>query len=100
VNYQSELDLCSLLLKEDQRNFHCWNYRRYIAIIAGVDPIIELEYSTNKINENFSNYSAFHHRSVVMKQIISSCHSIHKKLEHIKTMIDDDINIIENAGIH
>jgi geranylgeranyl transferase type-2 subunit alpha len=32
VDYKSEFELCKLLLKEDQRNFHCWNYRRFVSI--------------------------------------------------------------------
>jgi hypothetical protein len=34
---------------------------------ANVSPEAELAYSQEKIQENFSNYSAFHHRSNFMK---------------------------------
>ena len=32
---QSELDLCAQFLMMDERNFHCWNYRRYVVAMLG-----------------------------------------------------------------
>ncbi|KAI9920308.1 hypothetical protein PsorP6_016064 [Peronosclerospora sorghi] len=37
----------------DERNFHCWNYRRHVCNPAGIE-------------QNFSNYSALHHRSITL----------------------------------
>ena len=34
VDYNMELNLCRDFLKEDQRNFHCWCYRRYVVEIS------------------------------------------------------------------
>ena len=86
-NYQSELDLCRLFLLEDQRNFHCWCYRRLVVQIGDIQPKDEFDFSTEKIDENFSNYSAYHHRSVYIQKLgIRS-----------KDVIETEFSIIENA---
>lgn len=57
VDFNQELDLCNQLLELDERNFHCWNYRRYVARVADVSQEKELTFSMHKIEHNFSNYS-------------------------------------------
>jgi len=49
------------------RSVHCWNYRRYICQLAKISVEEDLEFTTSKIKENFSNYSAWHHRSKIIK---------------------------------
>ena len=90
-----ELALCAKLLAADERNFHCWNYRRrargaavaciaathllltlpplpdairYIAYLASTPAADEVAFARAKIDANFSNYSAWHHRSSVLRQ--------------------------------
>lgn len=94
VDFDAELELCRMFLKEDQRNFHCWNYRRHVVAEAHREDAAtnEIAFATEKIQENFSNYSAFHHRSVYLKEIDDN-----GKLDATKTMIENDLQIIENA---
>lgn len=84
---EAELDLCQQFLKADQRNFHCWNYRRYLVSIGGVRSDSEIEFSTLKIEENFSNYSAFHHRSVYIRQFEVA----------VPELIEQEMSIVESA---
>ena len=72
---------------EDQRNFHCWCYRRLVVNIGDIKPTDEFAFSGEKIDENFSNYSAFHHRSVY----------IQKLGKNAADMVEAEFSIIENA---
>lgn len=51
---QNEVKLVNMMLDLDARNFHGWDYRRTL----GLDPQKEFEYTTLKLTENFSNWSA------------------------------------------
>lgn len=56
-NLPKELSLCDKLLELDERNFHCWNYRRHICHLANISDKEQLEFSSVKVQQNFSNYS-------------------------------------------
>ena len=75
-----EIFLCGEMLKKDERNFHVWNYRNWIlgqqllgceGITTNILDILnkELEYTTQMIDHNFANYSAWFYRGNLLKQI-------------------------------
>jgi len=131
-----ELQLCETFLKADERNFHCWSYRRYIvncllrlstntnttsttSAQPNINNIIdiyecEMKFSLIKIQENFSNYSAYHHRSVYIKHIdeYNNSNGVNTNTNNttngtngttpnaqlnLRSRIDFELKIIENA---
>ncbi|KAL6603656.1 hypothetical protein ACP70R_044017 [Stipagrostis hirtigluma subsp. patula] len=70
VDFKREFGLLDKLLKVDARNFHGWNYRRFLARFLGVPDEEELKYTMDKISDNFSNYSAWHNRSILLSNLL------------------------------
>ncbi|CAG8465807.1 2506_t:CDS:10, partial [Scutellospora calospora] len=76
-DWKSELDLVCKMLDMDARNFHGWGYRRYvISKLSCIDSDAinicrtEFDFTTTKINQNFSNYSAWHQRSKLLPKLV------------------------------
>lgn len=87
--WDRELLLVSKMLDMDARNFHGWDYRRYVVskimnlaknkklikdnenlLLLSINPRSELDYTSIKIKQNFSNYSAWHYRSRLLATIL------------------------------
>ncbi|EGU11573.1 Microfibrillar-associated protein 1 [Rhodotorula toruloides ATCC 204091] len=80
-----EIKMVEMYLEKDARNFHSWDYRRYLisSILAlPSDPSpsrskplprptteSELAFTTRKISANFSNFSAWHYRTKLLAKL-------------------------------
>ena len=88
-NLEKELLLTEQFLEADERNFHCWNYRR--CVLSQLEQMSDAEkrnkevaFTTKLIQRNFSNYSAWHERS---KMLELSMTNIEKELKTVDTAI-------------
>ncbi|KAH1001588.1 hypothetical protein HUJ04_005586 [Dendroctonus ponderosae] len=86
-NWQQEFALCTKYLSVDDRNFHCWDYRRQLVNRIGITLPVEIKFSTERINNNFSNYSSWHYRSTLI-QLNEQC--IEEELELVKNAVFTD----------
>eukprot|EP00536_Pseudo-nitzschia_multiseries_P016555 jgi/Psemu1/221635/e_gw1.1142.19.1 len=100
--FHEELTLTKQFLRVDERNFHCWNYRRFVGnktnnasnrVVLPTELIrSELDFTTEKIKENFSNFSAFHYRS----QLLDLCHNEGDAC-NLKPILEEEFQLIEDA---
>jgi geranylgeranyl transferase type-2 subunit alpha len=68
---RTEFAMAEMLLAQDGRNFHGWAHRMRVRDMASgqqqvSSPHRELDFVTEKINTDFANYSAWHHRSTLL----------------------------------
>ncbi|GAA95628.1 uncharacterized protein L969DRAFT_85322 [Mixia osmundae IAM 14324] len=82
-DWSYELKTVERLLMQDARNFHGWDYRRYIVDNLrernapngttvkrpAVTDQSEFDFTTRKIASSFSNFSAWHYRSKVLSRL-------------------------------
>lgn len=70
--WKEELENCNFFLKKDERNFHCWDYRRWVvknSTHESAEAAAEFAYTLSKISDQFSNYSAWHYRSTLLPKV-------------------------------
>ncbi|KAI7995295.1 Geranylgeranyl transferase type-2 subunit alpha 1 [Camellia lanceoleosa] len=56
--------------EERFQEFHEWNYRIFVAALKNRSDEEELHFTTDLINENFSNYSSWHNCSVILSHLL------------------------------
>jgi len=86
----------------DERNFHCWDYRQAVAAKAGVDPRSELDFTTDRIETNFSNYSAWHYRSKLLPLVHPSDSKVKSSNESSFPVAEEahhkELDLVQNAA--
>lgn len=73
--WQTELLMVGKVLDKDARNFHGWHYRRIV--IQNLEKVTgqslnteQFDFTTKKVNENISNFSAWHQRATLIPEMI------------------------------
>ncbi|XP_043913984.1 geranylgeranyl transferase type-2 subunit alpha [Protopterus annectens] len=93
-DWKRELELCNKFLEYDERNFHCWDYRRFVVQRSAVPVEEELAYTSRLISTNFSNYSSWHYRSTLLPIV----HPDHKRQGRIsEKILLKEYELVQNA---
>lgn len=116
ADWNQELGLVDYLLSKDQRNFHGWHYRRIVIDKlntlqqykpAADDPdktLVqhEFRFTTLKINQDFSNFSAWYNRALLIPSYLTEKVAEEKasgeKEETLRiAFLDGEINYVQQA---
>ncbi|KAK9463389.1 uncharacterized protein V1516DRAFT_667638, partial [Lipomyces oligophaga] len=96
-DWKFELGLVTKMLEYDARNFHGWHYRRYV--VAQLESATgkslarqEFDYTTTKINSNFSNFSAWHNRTKLIPRLLKK----EPSLDAVE-LLGQELNLITQA---
>ncbi|KAH8739972.1 Rab geranylgeranyltransferase [Cryptosporidium ryanae] len=103
----NELDLCKKLLNFDDRNFHCWKHRsfvltclKYLSVKYSWSDFSEnlhyeeFKFLNNLIQNNFSNYSAWHQRILLSgnKHLFDTLDDFNREVKLVHTAIFTEPN--------
>lgn len=73
-----------------------WDYRRYAVAHADIPAEKELEFSTEKIQQNFSNYSSWHARSKLLPLLYP--HESDKSRPINEAVLRDELELVLTAA--
>jgi hypothetical protein len=77
----------------DERNFHCWGYRHHIAGLLKVEPSTNLTFSTQLVERNFSNYSAWNFRASELFKL----NMVVPELGSVNETLLSELELVQNA---
>ncbi|KAK0708948.1 hypothetical protein B0T26DRAFT_719921 [Lasiosphaeria miniovina] len=99
--WEEELGLVSKMLFKDRRNFHAWGYRRHVVdqlegpTLGGISRVeSEFEYTTQMIETDLSNFSAWHGRSKLIPRMLDERGADD---EDRKAFLDKELGMINEA---
>ncbi|CCH40862.1 Geranylgeranyl transferase type-2 subunit alpha [Wickerhamomyces ciferrii] len=100
VDWEFELGIVSKLLTMDSRNFHGWHYRRFIISKLETSTgeslaLREFDYTTEKINKDFSNFSAWHNRTKLIPILLNSKPTT--RFESSLGFLKEELGYLKNA---
>ena len=76
--------------------------RQAVAAKAGVDPQSELDFTTDRIETNFSNYSAWHYRSKLLPLVHPSDSKVKSSNENSFPVAEEahhkELDLVQNAA--
>ncbi|RWS24434.1 geranylgeranyl transferase type-2 subunit alpha-like protein, partial [Leptotrombidium deliense] len=90
-NWKREIQLCNEFLEMDERNFHCWDFRRFVCHSENIPIEEELDFSLKKVEENFSNFSSWFYRS----SLFTEAHT--RKIIDFTGFWNDEYSMVESA---
>ncbi|KAJ2737287.1 Rab geranylgeranyltransferase [Coemansia sp. BCRC 34962] len=71
ADWRKELALVARLLDLDARNFHGWDYRRFVVSHMEDMHVAEFAFTTEQINRDCANHSAWHNRSKLLPGVLA-----------------------------
>ncbi|KAJ3361937.1 Rab geranylgeranyltransferase [Allomyces javanicus] len=93
--WRGEMKLVDRFLDLDPRNFHAWDYRRYV--VAQLRPYdarlaeAEFQFTSTKVAQNFSNFSAWHQRSKLFAEWLQQTNRA------FPDALNDELELLHNA---
>lgn len=113
ADWNQELGLVDYLLSKDPRNFHGWHYRRVV-----VDQLTKLhqfkpkaedeeapktmvqhefKFTTSKINQDFSNFSAWYNRALLIPEYLAEKVQESSDESFRTSFLESEINYVRQA---